>query len=342
MEEGIPRVFEANKEALEFLKSIDIKSLSRTVFKDALATVSDAGKEIGELTVSVEETIRGGEICFLVHAQSHGQVDNVPCGTSVTAYIGRGVKTLEQTQHEYIKIPDNQLDKKTILLKEGEEYLVRMTTTEGTTVTEKEKIYPEAAMKGFVSEGANIILQRIMACRQEVPENGVFLALESNLEIASSSYHKTPDCSQQVGNESIMVLGIERQIHAVEQLVWRSHFLTDGHLSSRQTVGSPVRMQLVTMPESEKEEEKLQLPPPKDLHWKEDMELMSHFLDRREELINNHKDYFRNKPEIRALIADFCQFVLLRKPDDICRFASEYFAPMSTRKIIKAPPQTST
>ena len=43
-------------------------------------------------------------------------------------------------------------------------------------------------MKGFVSEGANIILQRIMACRQEVPENGVFLALESNLEIASSSY----------------------------------------------------------------------------------------------------------------------------------------------------------
>ena len=26
------------------------------------------------------------------------------------------------------------------------------------------------------------------------------------------------------------------------------------HLSSRQTVGSPVRMQLVTMPESEKEE----------------------------------------------------------------------------------------
>jgi hypothetical protein len=41
-------------------------------------------QNIGELTVSVSETVRGGEICYYVHAQSHGVIDNVPMGTSVT------------------------------------------------------------------------------------------------------------------------------------------------------------------------------------------------------------------------------------------------------------------
>ena len=34
--------------------------------------------------MSVEETIRNEEICYYVHAQSHGELDNVPMGTSVT------------------------------------------------------------------------------------------------------------------------------------------------------------------------------------------------------------------------------------------------------------------
>ena len=41
-------------------------------------------QSIGELTISVEETVRNGEICYYVHAQSHGEFDNVPMGTSVT------------------------------------------------------------------------------------------------------------------------------------------------------------------------------------------------------------------------------------------------------------------
>ena len=36
------------------------------------------------MTVTVEETTRGGEICYLVHAHSHGVIDSVQCGTSVT------------------------------------------------------------------------------------------------------------------------------------------------------------------------------------------------------------------------------------------------------------------
>ena len=55
----------------------------------------------------------------------------------------------------------------------------------------------------------------------------------------------------------------------------------------------------------------------------------------KEELISNHRTYISHKPEMRALLEDFCQFVLLRKPDDVCSFASNYFGSFSTRE--KAP-----
>ena len=34
----------------------------------------------------------------------------------------------------------------------------------------------------------------------------------------------------------------------------------------------------------------------------------------------------RNHPELKALLADFTQFLLLRKPDDVVEFAAEFFS----------------
>lgn len=42
--------------------------------------------------------------CFLVHANSHGTIDGVPCGTSITAYVSKSLDTLEQQHHEYVKV----------------------------------------------------------------------------------------------------------------------------------------------------------------------------------------------------------------------------------------------
>ena len=47
-------------------------------------TTSDAGKELGEFSVSVELARHSGQDCLLIHANSHGALDNVPMGTSVT------------------------------------------------------------------------------------------------------------------------------------------------------------------------------------------------------------------------------------------------------------------
>ena len=74
------------------------------MFEDHLATVSDTGKELGEFSVTIEPTKHKGQECFLVHANSHGAIDGVPCGTSITAYVGNSLETIEQQHHEYVKV----------------------------------------------------------------------------------------------------------------------------------------------------------------------------------------------------------------------------------------------
>lgn len=43
--------------------------------------------------------------------------------------------------------------------------------------------------------------------------------------------------------------------------------------------------------------------------------------------------YMRHHPELKCMLADFLQFLLLRKPEDTLNFAGEYFASFSTRAV---------
>ena len=79
------------------------------MFDDNLVTVSDAGKELGEFTVTVEPTRYKGLECFLIHANSHGSIDGVPCGTSIVCHVSKCLDTLEQHHHEYVKVSIVQL-----------------------------------------------------------------------------------------------------------------------------------------------------------------------------------------------------------------------------------------
>ena len=59
------------------------------------------------------------------------------------------------------------------------------------------------------------------------------------------------------------------------------------------------------------------------------------------ELEDDHAKYMRHHPELKHLMADFLQFLLLRKPEDTLNFAGEYFASFSTRAVEPAAYATS-
>ncbi|XP_052094871.1 ciliogenesis-associated TTC17-interacting protein-like [Mytilus californianus] len=323
----------ASEEGLRFLESIipeeDYKYL---MFDDNLATTSDTGKELGEFTVSVEPTRYKSQDCFLIHANSHGAIDGVPCGTSITAYVGQNLETIEQQHHEYVKLENCPLDRKTFIVQQDEGYVVNRVITQGEDVQRSSKTLELEQMKGFISEGSNLLLHRLLI-EKGVSENLQLLSFDSETNLCAASYKPLEDRTQTVDGTEIRVYGVERTINSFVDLptTWQSYFVQDGHLSSRVQVGSPVTMKLIKVPQLIERDEEPPKPvfEKKPLNWEEDMQLYSRFLDRKEELKADHSSYIRSHPELKSILADFLQFLLLRKPDDVVQFCAEYFSAFS-------------
>ena len=46
-----------------------------------------------------------------------------------------------------------------------------------------------------------------------------------------------------------------------------------------------------------------------------------------EELMVSHSDYMQEHPELRALLADFLQSLFILKPENVFKFAQDFFRP---------------
>ncbi|XP_013388664.1 ciliogenesis-associated TTC17-interacting protein-like [Lingula anatina] len=356
------------------------------MFGDSLVTVSDTGRELGEFTVTIEPVKRDEQHVFLIHANSHGAIDGVPCGTSITAYVSKKLETIEQQHHEYVKLENHPLDRKTFIVKQDDGFVINRVITQGEDVQRTAQTYKFDDMAGFISEGSNLLLQRLFI-KKGVPDLFECLSFDSDLNLCTAPYRALEERKQIVDNQDIVVHGIERTINSISDLptTWQSYFTKDGHLTNRVQVGSPVTMRLTRVPtpiepgkcvcvccvcvtmrltrvptpiepgkcvcyvcvtmrltrvptpiEPDEEPEKPTFGK-QPLNWEEDMEMYSKFLDRKEQLVNDHTVYMKKHPELKALLADFTQFLLLRKPDDVISFAADYFSSFSTTMKSASP-----
>ncbi|KAM4604676.1 ciliogenesis-associated TTC17-interacting protein [Polymixia lowei] len=325
--------FKASEEAIKFLSSIEPAELQKCMFSDSLVTVSEGGRELGEFIVTVEFARRVQQPCLLLHAHSQGAIDDTPCGTTVTAYLSTDLETLEQDHREYVKIRGHRLDRRCHMVQRDGQMMINTVNTVGEEVTQESVCYPLSVVRGLVTEGSNLLLMRLIALRKKVPENMTFITFDQESHITQTIYSELGLKQLEVGSGMVEVFGLERTVDSVEDVsaTWQCYFLSDGHLASRVQVGSPVTMKLLELPELEKDSmDDKPVFEKRPLVWEEDMEMHSRFLDRKEELKADHASYLRQHPELRALMADFLQFLLLRKPDDIFQFAREYFLPFAS------------
>ena len=59
------------------------------------------------------------------------------------------------------------------------------------------------------------------------------------------------------------------------------------------------------------------------------------FLATQEDLKGSYQEYMRQNPELRAMLADFMQALLIQKPDNVYEFAREFFAPFAKDTVPK-------
>ncbi|XP_035860940.1 ciliogenesis-associated TTC17-interacting protein [Sander lucioperca] len=321
----------SSDEAITFMSSIEPAELLKCVFPDSLVTVSEGGRDLGQFSVTVEFARRVQQPCMLLHAQSQGAIDDSPCGTTVTAYITTDLEVLEEDYHEYVKLKGHSLDKRCHMVQHNGQMVIDKVTTVGEETAKENVSYPMSELRGLVTEGSNFLLMRLIALRKKAPEHMTFLSFDQGLHIVHTNFCNELGLKQlEVGGETMDVFGLERIVHSVEDssTTWQCYFLADGHLASRVQVGSPITMKILQLPSQlEKGFEKI------PLVWEEDMQMRSKFLDRKEELKADHASYLRQHPDIRALISDFLQFLLLRKPDDVFQVAREYFLPFASQRL---------
>ncbi|KAK4817603.1 hypothetical protein QYF61_020269 [Mycteria americana] len=273
--------------------------------------------------------------------------------------------------------------------------------------------YGWAELRGLLLEGASLLLLRVLACRQAVPPGLIFLAIDTEGHLCTSSYRALGIQQQAVGLVEAEVFVIERAMltGAGVSTIWQSSFLPSGRLAQRVQVGCP--MLVVLQDESILTKTGGVEPQPsfpkEPLDWEEDIQLFSWFLDRKvrwgghgdiglcyspagsplgypggtvgirlastpplssssvekdpgipsplpgtvagrgtsapvttlptmpqEELQASHAAYVQQHPELRALLADFLQALLLRQPHDPTSFAAQFFAPFACQR----PPGT--
>ncbi|ESO98070.1 hypothetical protein LOTGIDRAFT_239113 [Lottia gigantea] len=229
---------EASPVALQFLADlvpeVDFKYL---MFDDKLVTYSDTGKELGEFCVTIEPTKHCNKECFLVHANSHGAIDGVPCGTSITCYVTRNLETIEQHHHEYVNLENCPLDRKTNIVRQETEYTVNRIITQGESIVRQNKVYSLEDMKGFISEGSNLLLHRLLI-EKKIPEGDFQLvSFDSESILCPAIYKSLEERTQTVASTELRVYGMERTIISQHDLptTWQSYFTADGYMATGKT-----------------------------------------------------------------------------------------------------------
>ncbi|XP_012888503.1 PREDICTED: ciliogenesis-associated TTC17-interacting protein isoform X2 [Dipodomys ordii] len=324
-----------------------MEELQMLFFSETLAIISDTGEPQGELTIQVERGKYKDELgimshCVFVHAFSRGFLDKTLSGNALLGYVSRTLELMEQHSQEFIKFLILPMERKTSLLKQDDQIVIRRSIKEGEELKTGTSSFPWKAMKGFISEAANMVLLRVMAWRHMVPNNARFLALDSDGKLCYCTYEALGVQTFQVGRQQAEVFIVEQTVHSTEGIPMACQFylLPDGHLAKRVQVGSPGCCIISKMPvlrEKDEDEPQPQQFEKKPLVWEEDLELFSRFLERKEELRLSHTRYLRQHPEAEALISDFLLFLLLRQPQDVVTFAAQHFGPFAMHR----PPSPS-
>lgn len=328
----IPTIEENSLNILNRLVNSDKTLLE---FEDNLKIFSLEGSDIGEFTIKVGPIIYKNQKCFRVSAKSVGTLDQMPCGTDITATINEHLETLEQNHYEYIKFPKHKLDRKTIIaLRDDKEYVINKTEKSQNGTKNTTHIIKKALMNGFISESANILLQRLMT-QNNIYEPFDLFTFDTDTNPCIVSYKPIDTRFIKVEEEELPVQGIERTVESVSDIptTWQIYFSEDGHMINRVQVGYPAIMKSVIKPKPIEIDEYMPkiVIEKKELLIDNDMEMKSNYLDRKEDYKNEYNQYLREHPELKAIVADYMQSILCFKPDNVLEFTNKYFAPYSSK-----------
>ncbi|KAG5446527.1 Cilioproteinsis-associated TTC17-interacting protein [Clonorchis sinensis] len=330
------RVVALNDTYVDFVKSITAEDIKGVLFEDHLCCVTASDEMVGSYECIAERDthgLAGHQGLIRITASTNGKIESTQFVTTLDALVDFNLATISQTHVEKTTSEDNVSTRTVSLNRTMDGYEASREVIENNKKTFERFYYTEKCLDGFLSEGANLLLQRLMV-KRGLKSYFESVGLDSECHPCMISYIYLNDRTLPIGKQEVRVNGIERTVHSTVglPLSWQTYFMADGHLILRLQVGSPIVIKIQEVPERFVQDQFLEQPeiPRPEFNWRDDMELYSRFLSQKDAIKADYLLYLRNHPVVKEMLSDFLQALLMRKPDNTIEFAVEFFKSFSS------------
>ncbi|XP_050315517.1 ciliogenesis-associated TTC17-interacting protein-like [Anthonomus grandis grandis] len=329
---------ESNKNLLERIKKIKQECLQQSM-------LSPSEREKGE---TEEEKLKNYEMYlmeqskllpkkFVVHLASEFNVEGKNAGSRIVSWVDTYLHTLEERRTEHILQDEKTFDEQILYyaLQDNKYFVKHRESFEVTR--ENRKYYPLIKANNLIGEGANFILMRYLAIKKY---KGTFelSTMYINGDLCRNIYECRGPKPGWINGIPVEVCKIYRTIIEQCGIVHQSVTVLTvyGLIISQEWEGCPYIIHINPLQITQGR------PVPYDYlalkkMWESNMELLSKFMDCKSEAEKKMKTYLKDHEEIKDMLADFLQSVLLLKPDNIIPFTIDYFSNFETLNLPKMP-----
>ncbi|XP_072763639.1 ciliogenesis-associated TTC17-interacting protein [Anoplolepis gracilipes] len=309
-------------------------------FKEALIiTLKDESmndmKQIGRYYIQVEP-IGSQDREFLVHMRSLITIDGCLNETRLISSMMDNLQCLEEKYTEYslclqFLYEKNGLHEKSLFVGLEEDiYHVEITRTCPCcllTLTETKDL-KSCQYESLINEGANILLMRYLAITN-FEGTLRFQNITINGNITINDYICTALQSMELHDNHQQIYTIERRIYTKDSLIKRIKiYLTSrGRILVYDWLNTPYIAQKSPLMQNDANQSinvQISFSSNKEW-WMQNIEMLSKYLDMKSYNIAQYTEYLMDHPEIKQLIADYIQSLLIVKPVDVLDFTIQHF-----------------
>jgi hypothetical protein len=257
--------------------------------------------------------------------------DGLECGISVTGFVDDNLQTIQESTHEWMKLNGKSVERKFVLMRELDknQYFCKNTVWENGSMREENNFTVELSdMHLVISESANVILQRIIIQQKKTGQIEL-RALTTKGAVVRSIFRELGEGVENIRGDEMNVRGVRRTVidgKDVEE--WDSIYNEHGRMVLRCQPDKDHALIPLWFKSVEKyttSGEFIGTRPP--LVWACDMEMYAQYIERKDLLISQHKNYLVRHPIVKALLSDFLQAVLQKKPKKVVEFGMQFFEP---------------
>ncbi|XP_076648593.1 ciliogenesis-associated TTC17-interacting protein-like, partial [Halictus rubicundus] len=336
--------FISPKYSLSFVCTSDNRKRKALCFRETLIVCSKSEferdtKPIGGYCILVE-SIGPRTHEFLVQVQSSMSVDGHFGGTKIIGSATSKFHCLEEKRTEFVYEDDGLHEESIYLGIEDSSYYVKLTRTCPCDQCEETKNLDFNQDDGLISEAVNILLMRYLAL---INYEGTlsFQTISIDGELTRSSYECTPAERMEIDGHFLNAYTIERKIHKQDGCVHiiKTYLSSHGKILRHNWLDVPYILKMNPLADPAIASSTIRLETPLQDRWAEDIEMFSKYLDKKFAKMAEHTEYLLNHPEVKYLITDYTQTLLVVKPEDVIDFTIQHFKAFAKDPI---PWETST